>query len=227
MRDRYSNGERISDPADHADLCGLIERYDRTLDKAGEPTKSQGQMISHFERRLNTSLGWSTEGFWLIREDGSGTDFSFLRAAEGKVNGPSRDFCNAARHAIRLDTILAKKRHFDKYGDEFGRVECELTGVMVTNSESHLDHVWPFFGQLVVGFRAARGWSEEIPNGVISWPSDGQLTAVFQDPSVEEAFRKFHHAQAITRIVSKQANLSNASLASLPKINRPINFVKA
>lgn len=64
---RYQDGQRISDPGDHADLVALIERYDPILDEVGEPTKGDGQ-IGHFERRLNTGTGWSTPGFWVVRQ---------------------------------------------------------------------------------------------------------------------------------------------------------------
>ena len=58
---RQQDGQRISDPIDHADLVALIERYDPIPDEADEPTKGDGQ-IGHFERRLNTGTGWSTPG---------------------------------------------------------------------------------------------------------------------------------------------------------------------
>lgn len=72
---RYQDGDRISDPGDHADLVALIERYDPILDEVGEPAKGCGQ-IGHFERHLNTGTGWSNSGFWVVRLDASATDFS-------------------------------------------------------------------------------------------------------------------------------------------------------
>lgn len=221
---RYQDGERVSDQGDHADLVALIERYDPVLDAVGEPTKGDGQ-IAHFERRLNTGTGWSSSGFWVIRQDGTATDFSYIDAVKGKPKGRSQDFYGACREAVALDLIQAKKQAFSQYGDEQGRVECELSGKLVTIDEAHLDHAWPYFSHMVSGFRAARGWSKDIPDGVVSEPADGQTKATFVDPLVADAFRGFHHSQAVLRILAREANLQTASLARKPKVARPIRLV--
>lgn len=221
---RYKDGQHIADQGDHADLVALIERYDPALDAVGEPTKGAGQ-IAHFERRLNTGTGWSSSGFWVVRQDGSATDFSYIDAVKGKPKGRSQDFYNACRQAVALDLIQAKKQAFVQYGDDHGRVECELTGKMVTIDDAHLDHAWPYFSHLVSGFRAARSWSREIPDGVVSDPADGQTTATFLDSAVSDAFRAFHNDQAMLRILSREANLQTASSARRPKVARPISLV--
>ena len=219
---RYQDGDRISEPVDHADLVALIERYDPILDEVGEPAKGCGQ-IDHFERRLNTGTGWSNSGFWVVRQDGSATDFSYIWAVKGLPGDRSKDFYGACREAVALDLVLAKKQAFARYGDGQGRVECELTGKMVTIDEAHLDHAWPYFSHMVSGFRAARGWSRDIPDGIVSTPADGQTTATFVDNAVTEAFRAFHHYQAILRILSREANLQTASSARRPKVARPVS----
>jgi hypothetical protein len=220
---RYQNGQRIVDLADHADLVALIERFDPVLSAVGEPTKGAGQ-IAHFERRLNTGTGWSSAGFWIIRQDGTETDFSYIDAVKGKPKGHSQDFYNACRQAVALELVLAKKQAFALYGDNHRRVDCELTGKMVTIHDAHLDHAWPYFSQIVSGFRAARGWSRDIPDGIISTPADAQTTLTFVDNSVTEAFRAFHHDQAVLRILSREANLQTASSARRPKVARPVRL---
>ena len=211
---RYQDGQCITDQGDLADLVALIERYDPVLDAVGEPTKGAGQ-IAHFERRLNTGTGWSSSGFWVVRQDGSATDFSYIDAVKGKPKGRSQDFYNACRQAVALDLIQAKKQALVQYGDDQGRVECELTGKMVTIDDAHL----------VSGFRAARSWSRDIPDGVVSNPADGQTTATFLDSAVADAFRAFHNDQAMLRILSREANLQTASSARRPKVARPILLV--
>ena len=218
---RYQDGQRIADQGDHADLVALIERYDLALDAVGEPNKGNGQ-IAHFDRRLNTGIGWSSSGFWVVRQDGTETDFSYIDAVRGQPKGRSRDFYGACRQAVALDLIQAKKQAFAQYGDDEGRVECELTGMLVTIDDAHLDHAWPNFSHLVSGFRAARGWSRDIPDGVVSDPADGQMIPTFIDDSVAEAFRAFHHDQAILRILSATANLQTASQARRPRVARPV-----
>jgi len=221
---RYQDGQRILDQADHDDLVALIERYDPVLEAVGEPIKGAGQ-IAFFERRLNTGTGWSSSGFWLVRQDGSETDFSYIDAVKGKPKGRSQDFYGACREAVALDLIQAKKRAFEEYADDQGRVECELSGKLVTIDEAHLDHAWPYFSHMVSGFRAARGWSKGIPDGIVSQPADGQTKATFIEGVVAEAFRSFHHSQAVLRVLAREANLQTASLARKPKIARPVKLV--
>ena len=217
----YQDNDRVNDGSHHTDLVDLIDRYDPILEAVGEPLKGNGQ-IAHFERRLNTGTGWSSSGFWVVRNDGSETDFSYIDAVKGKPKGISQDFYNACREAVALDLIQAKKKAFKDYGDSQGRVVCELTGKLVTIDEAHLDHAWPFFSHMVSGFRAARGWSSDVPTGIISEPADGQMKSVFIDQIVADAFRSFHHAQAVMRILSKEANLQTASAARKPKVARPV-----
>ena len=134
---RYQDGDRISDPGDHADLVALIERYDPILDQVGEPAKGCGQ-IGNFERRLNTGTGWSNSGFWVVRLDGSATDFSYIWAVKGLPEDRSKNFYGACREAVALDLVLAKKRAFAEHGDAHGLVACELTGVMVSIDDAHI-----------------------------------------------------------------------------------------
>lgn len=223
MLHRYNDGDVINSPEDHADLVALIERYDFVLDRAGEPLKGQGQ-IKHFERRRNPGPGWSSHGFWVVREDGSDTDFSYIHAVKGKTANISHDFAEACRVAVAGDLMKAKKNAFKQYADNEGRVPCEISNQMVTFKEAHLDHAWPYFGHLVSGFRATRGWADEIPEGVVSEPSDRQTTASFVDASVAEAFREYHNSQAILRILSKSENQRKASLARRPKPKIPIQI---
>src|SRR5215472_2527218 len=71
----YTDSAEIVDPEHHDDLAALLERYDNTV--TGEPQTKIGAGIARFERRRNTGAGYSTPGFWVVRTDGSATDFSF------------------------------------------------------------------------------------------------------------------------------------------------------
>ena len=59
----------------------------------------------------------------------------------------------------------------------------------------------------------------------MSAPADGQTTPTFVDKAVADAFRDFHHSQAILRILSKTANLQTAAQARRPKVARPVRLV--
>lgn len=221
MLRRHEDGQMVSDPQDHRDLTQLIERFDAALDAVGEPLKGDGQ-IERFERRINRGPSWSSSSFWVVRKDGTATDFSYRSAVTLVVGDRSRDFYGACRASVSRDLAAVKRRAFEQYANEDGLVECELTGELISLDDAHLDHAWPYFSQLVAGFRVARGWSREIPQGVVSLPQDAQFEASFLDGEVEQAFLAYHHNLAILRIVSKTANLSNAHLAKKPNVKRPI-----
>lgn len=78
MLGRYEREQEIKNPNDHADLCALLNRYDAILAKKG--ISKIGDGIKYFTKQSNSSLGWSSDGFWLHRIDGSTSDFSIKKA---------------------------------------------------------------------------------------------------------------------------------------------------
>lgn len=78
MLGRYDREQEITNPDDHADLCALLNRYDSILEKDG--TSKIGCGVKYFTKQSNSSLGWSSDGFWLHRIDGSISDFSIKKA---------------------------------------------------------------------------------------------------------------------------------------------------
>lgn len=197
----YNDGDRIDNPEHHKDLVGLVERYDLALEAIGEDPKGEGQ-IAYFERRCNTGTTRSTPGFWIVRKDRVETDFSFYHA----IQGPSRkgrDFYNACYESVTLKLTLFKKRTFKESADSDGRVACKKTGKLVTFEDARLYHDQPYFRNIVKEFRAAKGWSTEIPDGVITEPADRQTATTFVNKAVAEEFRIFHNDRAVLRIISK------------------------
>lgn len=226
MLHAYANEEVVEDRAHHEDLIALVERFDEAHAAQGQETKA-GRGIDCFFRRLNTSEGWSTPSFWVRRTDGSETDVSYVWAVKGEVRSASLDFVDACRTAVQSDLLAAKRAFFDEHGDENGAVECEVSGRRITFEQAHVDHAWPTFGQLVVAFRAARGWSGGVPDGVVSTSADAQTQASFVDPAVAESFKSMHHGSAQLRIVDKAVNLSAASKARRPIIRRPVRVASS
>lgn len=222
IRDRYPLKTPIDDPSDHDDLCALLERYDTAI---VDGASKIGCGIDRFEVRINYgSYGGSTKGFWVVRTDGSETDFSFISAVKGEPKPQAQEFSDACRSAVATDILAAKKAVFKEHGDAMGRVPCELTDEPITFEQAHTDHAYPKFGHLVVTFRAARGWHEVIPEGVLTRAQDGQTITTFADPADAEAFRKFHHASAILRVVARGKNLSMAAGERRPKVKRPVKL---
>ena len=92
----------------------------------------------------------------------------------------------------------------------------------VSFDEAHLDHAWPTFGQIVIAFRAARGWSHEIPEGILTTASDAQTQTRFSDDAVAHAFVSMHHGTAMLRVVHSTANLGKAARERRPVIRNPV-----
>jgi hypothetical protein len=221
MLDRHSDNQVVEDRSDHNDLVALLERYDAVI--TDSPAKI-GAGIEHFFRRRNVGEGYSTPGFWVHRVDGTDTDFSYIGAVKGQPKSNAQEFYDACRGAVAADLLTAKKRHFETHGDDAGRVPCDLSDELITFAEAHLDHAYPTFGQLVVSFRAARGWQHGVPVGVLSPPADAQITTCFIDASAAEAFRQFHRGAATLRIVSRERNLAMSAGQRKPKIKRPVRL---
>jgi hypothetical protein len=219
VRDRYPLNVPIDGPADHADLCSLLERYDMAI--VDGPSKI-GPGVRHFEVRVNRTNGGPTRGFWVVRTDGSETDFSFIRAVSATPKPQAQQFSDACRSAVHLDVQAAKFDTFSKFADEDGKVPCEVTSELVAKSEARIDYVGRSFGQIVQTFRSVEGWREAIPGGILTLPDDAQTTSKFADGAAADRFREFHHAAATLRIVAKSVTRSQS--ASSATILRPVKL---
>jgi hypothetical protein len=224
MLERYSDDQVIDDEHDHDDLAALIERYDLAIDFG--PSKA-GTGIDHFERRRYGGKALSTVGFWVVHTRGDAADFSFSVAVKARPKSDAQHFTSACRTAVQPFLLAAKKRACELHEDDLRRVPCELTAKPLAFEETHLEHVGMSFAQIVVGFRALRGWSHGIPDGTITAPCDAQVLLAFKDAGMAEAFAKYHNAVAKLRLVPKTANLAMAAKPRQPKIKRPIHCNRA
>lgn len=125
---------------------------------------------------------------------------------------------------MAADLLAAKKRHFAAFSDSAGRVPCDLTGELLAFHDAHLDHAYPTFGQLVITFRAARGWQHGEPKGTLTLPTDAQTTTTFVGTAVAETFRLFHHGAATLRIVARHRNLAMSAGQRRPKVKLPVQI---
>lgn len=220
MLHRYGNGAVVEDRTDHEDLLGLIQRFDEAITD-GPPKIGAG--VECFMRRLNVREGvYATPGFWVRRIDGSETDFSYIHAVKGQPKGRAKEFYDACRAAVQADLQAAKERHFWLHGDDDGKVPCDLTEKHITIAEAHIDHAYPTFNQLVITYRAAKGWGRDIPEGLLTRPADAQTHTLFEEPAEAENFRRYHHQVAVLRVIDRGANLSMAAKQRVPKIKRPV-----
>ncbi len=221
MLARHADEQAVDDRIDHDDLLALLVRYDEMI--TDSPSKI-GVGVECFFRRRNVFEGYSTPSFWVRRADASETDFSYIHAIRGQPKTTAAEFYDACRVAVEADLVAAKRRFFQEHGNADGMAPCDISGVFMSFGDAHLDHAYPTFGQLVVAFRAARGWAHEIPDGILTAPRDRQTRTQFVDPSIAADFRGYHHAAAILRVIHRNQNLSMSAQQRRPKINRPVKI---
>lgn len=215
LRDRQPIGVPISDPSDHDDLLSLLERYDLAITDG--PGKV-GSGVGHFETRVNFTNGGRTVGFWVVRHDGSETDFSFIRAVNAAPKREIEQLSDACRGAVYSEILSAKNLHFAIHADAEGYVTCPITGDLVTLHNCGLEYVGLRFAQIVSNFAEAQGWQVAIPQGVISPAADAQTTTVFLSLEHAEGFRRLHRSAAKLLVVSKDARLfSRAGTSTSPQ----------
>lgn len=201
LRDRYPIGATVSDPADHDDLVALLRRYD-TCGLDG-PSKI-GVGVDRFETRLNITNGGKNVGFWVVRLDGSETDFSFIRAVNEAPKGVLDQLVDACRTAVQAELQSARITYFATHADRFGTVLCPVSGDQISERDCGLEYAGRAFSELVGDFAIAQGWQDGIPERVLSAPADAQTTTSFVSPSHAAAFREFHRTTARVRVVSKK-----------------------
>lgn len=218
MLSRYEDDTPITDAGDHADLCALLERYDLLI--ANGPLKT-GAGIARFDKRKSFVKGFPTRGFWVVRINDTDTDFSYIDAIIGSPRPQSQEFYDACHGAISQDLRHAKERQFEQFSDENDCLPCDATGVLVTFTNAHLSHAHPAFVSLVRAFRDMRGWGEAVPAGTLSPSADRQISSSFTDPRDAEAFKTFHHATAIMRIVAAG---QGGPVADPAAVKRPIRL---
>lgn len=207
IRDRYGPGKTVTSHADHDDLLALIRRHDLLV--ADGPSK-EGVGVERFETRTNVTNGGRTVGFWIVRIDGSETDFSFIRAVAGAARSGEGQLMDACRGAVIDDLHTARIAHFAANSDKNGCIECEVTGRLIAERESGFDYVGRRFADIVVDWMSAMGWSDGPPPSVLNAPGDAQTTTVFRDQSVANDFRRFHRRNARVRIVDRSARGQDA-----------------
>ena len=200
LRDRHPVGAPILDPSDHKDLLALLERYDLAI--ADGPAKT-GVGVDHFETRINITNGGRNVGFWVVRIDGSETDFSFIRAVNEAPKRELEQLSDACRDAIFPELQTTKALYFATYADSRGAVPCAFSGSPITVNESALEYLQTSFAEIVKAFANSKGWMAAVPPGVISEPKDGQTTTTFVTKEHAAAFRQFHRASAKICVVSK------------------------
>lgn len=206
----YQNGQTIAGD-DHDMLLALLKRHPEADQKIGCGVK----------RFYKDRTDMPTSCFWIERNDGSKTDFSYRTAISTKGKTLKQEFLEACRAAVQDDLRRIKKQHFEKKSDQNGRVECDITGDKVAIYESHLDHKAPYtFEVLVNTFIGAN--NIEIKPEMLSIAEDAQFQTTLIDIELKDKFRRYHHKMAKLRIIKAELNLSLGGSQRILKSRNPV-----
>lgn len=206
MLNKYADHEIIS-IEDQEILMSLIERHPEALQKIGCGIKQF--------YKAPTDMG--TSCFWLEREDGSKTEFSYGSCITGKGKTLFQEFMEACREAVRDDLIETKYAYFRANADSNGKVPCAISAEMVTDKESHLDHAKPLTFQVIV-VTFIKSNAIVISKDMFTQPSDAQFQTSFLAQGMKDKFKKYHHAVANLRIVKNKLNLKMGPSERIKKI---------
>lgn len=192
----YANppGQHL-DPHDFKFMRALLERHQGAVQKIGCG-------IAALYVRKNPIYG--NLGFWLIRTDGTETDFSFVKCLRHRTK--LQQFKAACRAAVADTVIQFKLEYFAQFKGEVAR--CPLAGGVMTIKTSHVDHAPPMtFDRIVIQFIDDRNLDMQ-ETGVAGIGVDGAVRKEIADEQLREDFILYHNRLATLRVISARANLS-------------------
>lgn len=145
----------------------------------------------------------SNRQFYVIRSDGSTTDFSYLKAITSETKEVK--IKSIFREAINYQTIEFKKNYFSLHGDSRGYVVCPETNLKIKHNNSHIDHYPKQFNDIVKEFIQIHNISSE--SLVIHHPGDNATAWIMEDKELLDKFVEYHQRVAQYRIVLDKVNL--------------------
>lgn len=192
----YRDGD-VVDMFDTPFLISLFMRYPNAEQKIGCG-------ISHIMVRRNLVYR-QTQGFWIMRVDGSETDISYLECLTETPH--HKRFERACRVAIEPSIMGFKQLAFALSA---GLIACPLTGDILTLTDSHADHIAPkTFKKLLADFVKIHGI--DISGVSVNGRGvDGAIQDTLDSTELEKQWIAYHDANADLRIVSRLGNLSHA-----------------
>lgn len=142
--------------------------------------------------------------FYIEREDGSDTDFSYYKAIKGSQSKISL-IKQALRQSVMDQVKEYKTEYFRQHQDHLGYVVCEETGLKIKMKNSHVDHIGKKFEQIVKDFFDMKGISSE--DITLHRGGDNTTCWRFDDMKLYNEFIEYHEKEAKYRVVLDKVNL--------------------
>lgn len=183
---------------DHADLLGLLALHPEAASKIGCG-------VDRFfvdAAAPNEFNGGGTCCFWLVRTDGTTTDWSYRVALGGKHRG-TRERVSLACRAIVADQVVEVMRQ--ARGSD-GNVRCAESGKILPHGAAEVDHAppWPFW-RIVDVFCEREGGIDAVA-ARLRPTEDGISREMFVDEDMARRFAEWHRSVAVLRVVAKDTN---------------------
>ena len=141
--------------------------------------------------------------FWLVRQDNSTTDFSYIKCLQGK-HYPLQEFSMCCRAAVSEYVFYIKLKLYNEQNVD-GFIVCPISGQKVDFSNIHIDHHKPKFREIVRSF--IKDNNIEVSSDMVA-RGDKQLGIKFRDIELAKRFLEYHNKIATFRLLSKTANIS-------------------
>lgn len=183
-------------------ITGKDQIFLRDLIKGhpGYDVKDGGVGIMTFYVDRVNGPNYSLNCFHLRRFDGTTTDFSYIQCVDG-ARSDKKIVMTACRSAIAKDI-----QRFRNESVVYGVSTCEITGEVLTTTNSHVDHKDPTFQQIFNDWISNKN-VKELLEKINPQDEDNNVSTYFADKSTAEDFRAYHNSLATLRVITKQANL--------------------
>jgi len=140
--------------------------------------------------------------FYVLREDGSSTDFSYIKALYAKSH--KTEVKKALRDYVKDQAITFKENYFKENAKGVYCI-CHETGLKITRKTSHLDHYPKQFDELVADWLKEKGLKlddiELLPS------KDNDMQDFLKDTWLADDFYDYHLSNAEYRVVLTAVNM--------------------
>jgi hypothetical protein len=164
--------------------------------------KTKGQAFRIGVRKC--SINPRNRQFYILRSDGTDTDFSYYKAISESKDNLVR-LKETLRASIKEQVVDFKESYFVKNQDRQGYVICPETNLKVRLKDSHIDHYPKQFDEIVKEW--ADLYSVVSAGVVLINPGDNSTAWTMEDTELLKSFQDYHKENAEYRIVLNKVNL--------------------
>lgn len=191
----YRDGQAVSYD-DMRFLYALVDSYHPSSEL------KIGIGVARIEVRRNPVYK-NNRGFWIVRTDGTDTDFSFMECL--RPSSKLDKFRSACRNAVAPIVAQYKAGWWTAAREAL----CPITGQVMTFADSHVHHAGEWtFDKIVESFLEER--HIDLDAVKLTGSKDGHIGDYFEDARDEYSFVMFHNERADLQVVSAYGNLSVA-----------------